>query len=91
MLPETEPEDPPVSLSGYAWPPASRVSFRTGPVDGSGNISVGISSFGASRQSPLAIIETADRALYQAKTRGRNCVAIYEDGVNSAAASRAEG
>jgi diguanylate cyclase (GGDEF)-like protein len=42
-------------------------------------ISTGISSFSSSRQSPLSIMETADRALYQAKTRGRNCVAIYED------------
>jgi diguanylate cyclase (GGDEF)-like protein len=42
-------------------------------------ISTGISSFSASRQNPLAIMETADRALYQAKTRGRNCVAVYED------------
>jgi len=54
-------------------------------------ISTGISSFGVSRQSPLAIIETADRALYQAKTRGRNCVAIYEEGANSVVASRLEG
>ncbi len=46
-------------------------------------ISIGISSFSASRQSPLAIMDTADRALYQAKARGRNCVAIYED-TNSA-------
>jgi diguanylate cyclase (GGDEF)-like protein len=42
-------------------------------------VSIGISSFSASRQSPLKIIETADRALYQAKSRGRNFVAIYEE------------
>jgi len=42
-------------------------------------VSIGISSFSASRQSPLKIIETADRALYQAKSRGRNCVAVYEE------------
>jgi diguanylate cyclase (GGDEF)-like protein len=48
-------------------------------VMGQVTISTGISSFSDSRQSPLAIMETADRALYQAKTRGRNCVAIYED------------
>ena len=42
-------------------------------------ISTGISSFSASRQTPLAIMDSADRALYQAKTRGRNCVAVFED------------
>src|SRR5437868_199261 len=42
-------------------------------------ISIGVSSFAVSRQSPLAIIETADRALYQAKTNGRNCVVMFED------------
>lgn len=43
-------------------------------------ISTGISSFSASRQTPLSIMDSADRALYQAKTRGRNCVAVFEDG-----------
>jgi diguanylate cyclase (GGDEF)-like protein len=42
-------------------------------------LSIGVSSFSISRQSPLSIIESADRALYQAKTCGRNCVAVYED------------
>jgi diguanylate cyclase (GGDEF)-like protein len=50
-----------------------------GDVMGQVTISTGISAFSSSRQSPLSIMETADRALYQAKTRGRNCVAIYED------------
>jgi diguanylate cyclase (GGDEF)-like protein len=54
--------------SGEQGDPMARVS-----------ISIGISSFSASRQSPLSIMDTADRALYQAKARGRNCVAIYED------------
>src|SRR6185503_541725 len=45
------------------------------------SISIGVSSFSPSRQSSHAIIESADRALYQAKTCGRNCVAIYDDPV----------
>ncbi|MEK6324721.1 MAG: diguanylate cyclase [Acidobacteriota bacterium] len=55
--------------------------YRTeqGDLMGQVTISTGISSFSASRQTPLAIMESADRALYQAKTRGRNCVAVYED------------
>jgi diguanylate cyclase (GGDEF)-like protein len=46
---------------------------------GSVTLSVGVSAFGVSRQTPNAIIETADRALYQAKMRGRNGVAIYKE------------
>jgi diguanylate cyclase (GGDEF)-like protein len=42
-------------------------------------ISIGISSFGAGRQSPLSIIQAADRALYQAKTRGRDRIAACEE------------
>lgn len=42
-------------------------------------LSIGVSSFNPSRQSPLAIIETADRALYKAKTLGRNQVVVYEE------------
>jgi diguanylate cyclase (GGDEF)-like protein len=50
-----------------------------GELIGQVTLSIGVSSFSPSRQSPLSIIETADRALYQAKTRGRNCVAVYEE------------
>jgi diguanylate cyclase (GGDEF)-like protein len=52
---------------------------ESGELMGNVSLSIGVSSFSPTRQSPLSIIETADRALYQAKTRGRNCVAVYED------------
>lgn len=54
-----------------------------GELMGQVTLSIGVSSFSPTRQSPLSIIETADSALYQAKTRGRNCIAVYE---NAAAA-----
>ncbi|MEW6208434.1 MAG: diguanylate cyclase [Acidobacteriota bacterium] len=50
-----------------------------GSVMGQVTFSIGVSSFSPSRQNPLAIIETADRALYKAKTMGRNCVVVYEE------------
>ena len=53
-------------------------SAETGERMGRVTLSIGVSSFSPTRQSPLAIIEAADRALYQAKMRGRNCVAVYD-------------
>lgn len=92
VLPETETVDA-VRIAERLRIAVSQTEYHSeqGEMMGRVTISAGISSFGPSRQSPLAIIETADRALYQAKTRGRNCVAMYEDGANLAAASRAEG
>jgi diguanylate cyclase (GGDEF)-like protein len=92
VLPETEPADA-ARIAERLRIAVSQTEYHSeqGEMMGRVTISAGISSFGPSRQSPLAIIETADRALYQAKTRGRNCVAMYEDGANHAAASRADG
>jgi len=53
-------------------------SAETGERMGRVTLSIGLSSFSPTRQSPLAVIEAADRALYQAKMRGRNCVAVYD-------------
>lgn len=92
VLPETEPRDA-AQIAERLRLAISQTEYHSeqGKLMGQVTISTGISSFGVSRQSPLAIIETADRALYQAKTRGRNCVAIYEEGANSVVASRVEG
>jgi diguanylate cyclase (GGDEF)-like protein len=91
VLPETEPVDA-ACIAERLRLAVSQTEYTSeqGELMGHVTISVGISSFGPSRLSPLAIIETADRALYKAKTRGRNCVAVYEDGTNTAAASMAE-
>lgn len=92
VLPETEPRDA-ARIAERLRLAISKTEYHSeqGKLMGQVTISTGISSFGVSRQSPLSIIETADRALYQAKTRGRNCVAIYEDSANSVVASRVEG
>jgi diguanylate cyclase (GGDEF)-like protein len=43
---------------------------------GSVTVSAGIASFGDGMDSPEALLRAADQALYQAKTRGRNQVAV---------------
>jgi diguanylate cyclase (GGDEF)-like protein len=80
VLPETELGDA-ARIAERLRKEVNATEFRTeqGELMGQVTISTGISAFSASRQTPLAIMESADRALYQAKTRGRNCVAVYED------------
>jgi diguanylate cyclase (GGDEF)-like protein len=80
VLPETELGDA-ARIAERLRKAIFETEYRTeqGEWMGEVSISTGISSFSGSRQTPLAIMETADRALYQAKTRGRNCVAVYED------------
>jgi diguanylate cyclase (GGDEF)-like protein len=50
-----------------------------GELMGRVTLSIGVSSFSALRQTPHTLIETADRALYQAKMLGRDRVAIFEE------------
>ena len=80
VLPETDIEAA-ARIAERLRQSVSETEFRSevGEFMGKVTISVGVSDFNGSRQSPLAIIETADRALYQAKMRGRNCVAVYQD------------
>lgn len=80
VLPETELGDA-ARIAERLRKAISEAEYTTEQGERMGQItlSIGISSFSASRQSPLSIIETADQALYRAKTRGRNCVAVYED------------
>ena len=39
---------------------------------------IGVSSFGPERDTPASVINAADQALYGAKSRGKNCVEIFE-------------
>src|SRR5262249_36277811 len=79
VLPETE-LDAAGRIAERLRQAVSETEFtaETGELMGHVTLSIGVSSFSPTRQSPLAIIESADRALYQAKLRGRNCVAAYE-------------
>ncbi|HEX5735185.1 MAG TPA: diguanylate cyclase [Blastocatellia bacterium] len=80
LLPETELADA-ARIAERLRKAVGQIEYRSeqGELMERVTISIGVSSFSPSRQSPLSIVETADRALYQAKTRGRNCVAVYED------------
>jgi diguanylate cyclase (GGDEF)-like protein len=55
-----------------------RTQFPHGKAQPTGavTVSVGISSFGPELDSPAEIIYEADRALYLAKSRGKNCVEV---------------
>jgi diguanylate cyclase (GGDEF)-like protein len=82
VLPETD-----ISAAGRIAERVRRTVSETeffsesGAAMDSATLSIGVSSFSPSRQSPLAIIETADRALYKAKTLGRNQVVVYEEAI----------
>lgn len=79
VLPETQLADA-ARIAGRLKAAVSNAEYRSdqGQLMARVTLSVGVSSFSGSRQTPLAIIETADRALYQAKMQGRNCVSVYE-------------
>jgi diguanylate cyclase (GGDEF)-like protein len=80
VLPETELLDG-ARIAERLRKDVAQTEFRSEQDElmGRVTISIGVSSFSTTRQSSLAVIQTADRALYQAKTRGRNCIAVYED------------
>lgn len=46
---------------------------------GAVTISVGISTFSETLDTPAAVIGAADYALYQAKSRGKNCIVLHTD------------
>jgi diguanylate cyclase (GGDEF)-like protein len=57
---------------------------------GAVTVSIGVSSFGEGLDTPAEIIRAADRALYSAKARGKNCIESYEPKRRKAAGARAQ-
>ncbi|MFL6331962.1 MAG: diguanylate cyclase [Pyrinomonadaceae bacterium] len=55
---------------------------------GAVTVSIGVSSFGAELDTPAEIIRAADRALYAAKARGKNCIESYESKKRKAAGAQ---
>jgi diguanylate cyclase (GGDEF)-like protein len=55
---------------------------------GAVTVSIGVSSFGAELDTPAEIIRAADRALYAAKARGKNCIESYESKGRKAAGAQ---
>jgi diguanylate cyclase (GGDEF)-like protein len=55
---------------------------------GAVTVSIGVSSFGAELDTPAEIIRAADRALYAAKARGKNCIEAYESKRRKAAGAQ---
>ncbi|HWS88436.1 MAG TPA: diguanylate cyclase [Pyrinomonadaceae bacterium] len=45
---------------------------------GAVTVSIGVSSFGEGLDTPAEVIRAADRALYAAKAKGKNCIESYE-------------
>jgi diguanylate cyclase (GGDEF)-like protein len=80
ILPETEMNDA-ASIAERLCREVRQTDYMSeqSEVMGKVTLSIGVSSFSQTRHSPLLIIETADRALYLAKARGRNRIAMYDD------------
>lgn len=57
---------------------------------GAVTVSIGVSSFGAELDTPAEVIRAADRALYAAKARGKNCIESYESKRRKAAGAQAK-
>ncbi|HEV7843443.1 MAG TPA: diguanylate cyclase, partial [Pyrinomonadaceae bacterium] len=75
LLPQTSLEEG-ISIAERIRRRITRVRFPHGKTQplGSVTVSIGVSAFGPGLETPQTIIEAADRALYLAKSRGKNRV-----------------
>jgi diguanylate cyclase (GGDEF)-like protein len=77
LLPQTGPSEARI-IAERIRRRIERTHFPHGKAQPTGavTVSVGISSFGPELDTPTEIIYAADRALYLAKSRGKNCVEV---------------
>jgi diguanylate cyclase (GGDEF)-like protein len=77
LLPQTGPSEARI-IAERIRRRIERTQFPHGKAQPTGavTVSVGISSFGPELDTPAEIIYAADRALYLAKSRGKNCVEV---------------
>jgi len=93
LLPQTSLEEG-LAIAERIRRRITRVRFPHGKSQplGSVTVSIGVSSFSPGLETPQTIIEAADRALYLAKSRGKNSVETFDapaDGEVSNAAEEA--
>jgi diguanylate cyclase (GGDEF)-like protein len=79
LLPQTTPEEA-MAIAERIRRRVLRMRFPHGKNQplGAVTVSIGVSTFTPGLDTPQMMIETADRALYQAKNRGKNRVEAYE-------------
>ena len=78
LLPQTGPDEARV-IAERIRHCVERTDYPHGKTQPSGavTISIGISTFNGMLDTPAGIIGAADHALYQAKSHGKNCIAVH--------------
>jgi diguanylate cyclase (GGDEF)-like protein len=91
LLPQTSLEEG-VSIAERIRRRITRVRFPHGKSQplGSVTVSIGVSSFSPGLETPQTIIEAADRALYAAKSRGKNRVEAFDSSAAGEVSNAAE-
>ena len=91
LLPQTSLEEG-IAIAERIRRRITRVRFPHGKSQplGSVTVSIGVSSFSPGLETPQTIIEAADRALYAAKSRGKNRVESFDAPANGEMSNAAE-
>jgi diguanylate cyclase (GGDEF)-like protein len=86
ILPETDPDGARIVAEKIRQSVEADTRFRRKVT-----ISLGIASLSGEQLSHVTLVEQADRALYQAKSQGRNRAIIYEEWMQESAHAKVEG